>query len=418
LLGNQKVKTQNPLILLAKITGNLVNSPIVDSPKFTFFSNLLEADIPQKDIIMDELVGMIKAGAVKNTIERLRKADSKEDYKLIKKSQLPCVTLSGTFTHRDSKSLIRHSGYMQVDLDNVPEFDEIFENISYDIYTLACFKSPGGNGIKVIVKINPSNVTHTQQFYALERYYKENYNIEIDRSCKDVARAMLLSYDPNIVYNPLSLVFTELFQVGNSSKKEEKVKIVYQSYLNPAGSITELVEAITKESERRCIDLTKSYADWIKIGFALCAELGSSGKPFFRRLSARHPEYQVDICSELYDQLMVRNTGQVSIGSLVYLAKEKGIIIKKVKKQLSEFELRLALQDYRTKVYKNEDIFAYEVFNNKALEALVKIKPQSSQELLQISGFNEAKIAWLGNELLQIINIGEIYIPENTPRMD
>ncbi len=105
----------------------------MDTPKFTFFSNLLEADIPQKDINMDELVGMIKAGAVKNIIERLRKADSKEDYKLIKKSQLPCVTLSGTFTHRDSKSLIRHSGYMQVDLDNVPEFDEIFENISYDI---------------------------------------------------------------------------------------------------------------------------------------------------------------------------------------------------------------------------------------------------------------------------------------------
>ncbi len=154
---------------------------------------------------------------------------------------------------------------------------------------MACFKSPGGNGIKVIVKVNPSKETHTNQFYALEKYYTENYNLEIDPSCKDVARAMLLSYDPNIVYNQLSLVFTELFQAGNSSKKEEKVKIIHQTYLNPVGSIIELIEAITKEAERICIDLTKSYADWIKIGFALCVELGSSGKQYFLRLSARPP---------------------------------------------------------------------------------------------------------------------------------
>jgi hypothetical protein len=41
-------------------------------------------------------------------------------------------------------------GYIQIDIDKVSEYNELFENLSYDIYTLACFKSPGGEGIKVI----------------------------------------------------------------------------------------------------------------------------------------------------------------------------------------------------------------------------------------------------------------------------
>ncbi|MCK5278358.1 MAG: hypothetical protein KAK04_07470, partial [Cyclobacteriaceae bacterium] len=52
---------------------------------------------------------------------------------------------------------------------------------------------------------------HREQFYAIEKYYKEEFNIEIDKACKDVSRAMLLSYDPEIYWNPHSDVFEELF---------------------------------------------------------------------------------------------------------------------------------------------------------------------------------------------------------------
>jgi len=372
--------------------------------EFTLFGNLLEADIPKKNINVEELVTMIKTGTEKAVIEDLRKTKSRENYKQIKKTKIPCVTLSGIFTHRDAKSLVKHSGYMQIDIDKVSEYNELFENLSYDIYTLACFKSPGGEGIKVIVKINPSANSHTQQFYALERYYKENYNIEIDPSCKDVARAMLLSFDPNIFYNPNSEVFTELFQTEVTQKTESKNGTKAESYLNPTDSNLQLIESITAELERRRIDITNNYANWIKVGFALCNEFGDEGRSYFLRLSAMHPEYKADTCSKLYDQLLLRDSGQVTIASIVYLAKENGVIIKRQKRQLTDFELRLALQNFRTEVYRKENIFAYEVFNNKSLEALVNQRPKNPSELKTVYGFNQEKVNWIGSDLIKILN--------------
>jgi hypothetical protein len=91
-------------------------------------------------------------------------------YYLIKKDSIPCVTLSGIFTHRDSKSLVKHSGLMQVDIDKVKDYDVTLSKLCKDDYIYVCFRSPGGQGIKGIVKINPSAETHKSQFQALEVY--------------------------------------------------------------------------------------------------------------------------------------------------------------------------------------------------------------------------------------------------------
>jgi superfamily II DNA helicase RecQ len=104
-----------------------------------------------------------------------------------------------------------------------------------------------------------------------------------------------------------------------------------------------------------------------------------------------HPEYHTDTCSKQYDQLLLRDSGQVTIASIVYLAKENGVIIKRQKRQLTDFELRLVLQNFRTEVYRKENIFAYEVFNNKSLEALVNQRPKNYSELKGVYGFNEGK---------------------------
>ena len=55
-------------------------------------------------------------------------------------------------------------------------------------------------------KIDIDNYSHSYYFRALFNYIKETYSIEIDKSCRDVARASFLCYDPDAFIHPKHLV--------------------------------------------------------------------------------------------------------------------------------------------------------------------------------------------------------------------
>jgi hypothetical protein len=139
---------------------------------FSLYPNLVIVEKPTTNIDINQLIEIIKYGYIEDIINILRSSISKEEYNLIKKDSIPCVTLSGVFTHRDSKNLVNHSGLIQVDIDKVEDYEATFSKLCKDNYIYVCFRSPGGNGIKAIVKINPSIETHKSQFKALEIYFK------------------------------------------------------------------------------------------------------------------------------------------------------------------------------------------------------------------------------------------------------
>lgn len=160
-----------------------ITEDINSTYSFSLFPNLLTAEHPDDNIDINQLYDMIKDGYVKDKISKLRYAiNDKEEYTRIKKELLPAVTLSGTFNHRNAEGLIEHSGLLQVDIDHVEDVDELFKTICEDYYTYMCFRSPGGQGIKVVVKINPSVESHKQQFFAIERYYHDQFDIDIGKS--------------------------------------------------------------------------------------------------------------------------------------------------------------------------------------------------------------------------------------------
>jgi hypothetical protein len=154
----------------------LVNSEYV----FSLYSNLLTVDYPMADIDINQLIEIIKYGYIQDIIQSLRNSATKEEYNLIKKESTTCVTLSGFFDHRDNNGLVRHSGLIQVDIAKIDNYDNLFQKIIKDRYVYVCFRSPGGKGIKMVIKINPSAHTYKDQFKALEAYFKEQFKITID----------------------------------------------------------------------------------------------------------------------------------------------------------------------------------------------------------------------------------------------
>lgn len=86
------------------------------------------------------------------------------------------------------------------------------------------------------------------------------------------------------------------------------------------------LEALTRQVEKKEIDLTENYEDWVRIGFALNHELGPDGESYFHRLSQFHPGYEPSKCSKKYEQCA--SDGQVTLGTIFYLAKQAGINVK------------------------------------------------------------------------------------------
>ena len=296
---------------------NFINSKYC----FSLYKDLFDVDKPEETIDINQLFEIIKYGYLKNEIAAIQTANSDEEAKQLKKSTLPCVTLSGIFEHRNTEGLIKHSGLLQIDIDNVEDYDNTFQQICKDNFTYLCFRSPRGKGIKAIFKIKPSSDTHLSQFQAIKKYFKDRYKVEIDTSCKDLARPMLLSYDPDIYCNPYSFEFKRVVK-----PKEQKIKKRprndKQIPISDAQKTEADVEKIITELENRKIDITSTYYNWIRVGYSLASEFGEQGRDYFIRVSAMHPKFNAAKCDNIYSKLLSNNDLSISIGTFFYLAKD------------------------------------------------------------------------------------------------
>ncbi len=83
------------------------------------------------------------------------------------------------------------------------------------------------------------------------------------------------------------------------------------------------VEHILQQIEAKRLDLTDSYADWVKIGFAIAAKYHEPGADLFHRVSALSPKYNPEACDRKYKQLCNSKHNQVTFASFMWLAKKE-----------------------------------------------------------------------------------------------
>jgi hypothetical protein len=87
---------------------------------------------------------------------------------------------------------------------------------------------------------------------------------------------MLLSYDPDIYCNPHSSIFDEVYtpvhNLNSAERGPYKVDEGKSSY-----TARDVIESIIAQLEKRNIDITSSYTNWIKVGFALCTTFREGG---------------------------------------------------------------------------------------------------------------------------------------------
>ena len=117
-----------------------------------------------------------------------------------KHRQLAFVTFSGIFTLRHNEHLVRHSGLLCFDFDHVgneTSVRDLQQRLIADpiLNVNLAFRSPSGDGLKLVVKNNFTPENHNAKYAQLAQYILQNYNITVDHT-NDIARACFLCHDP------------------------------------------------------------------------------------------------------------------------------------------------------------------------------------------------------------------------------
>ena len=155
-----------------------------------------------QDCLLIDVIHRIQTGegGLKDRIEKIRTTNDKAERSRLKEA-LPAVLFSGRFSKRASSGLMKHSGLICLDFDNLSDAEAKRDEVAPDEHVVAAFISPSGNGLKVLFTVPDDEELHLHCYHSCVEYMRA-YGLEADPSGKDVARLCFLSYDPKAYFNP------------------------------------------------------------------------------------------------------------------------------------------------------------------------------------------------------------------------
>ncbi len=273
------------------------------------------------------LLQWLQSTKYKKEVDAIRQIESKTDRDELK-AKLPAITPSGLFSQRNAEGLIKHSGFIAIDIDfkdnkqidNYVDLKNELKKIKHIAYVGL---SVSGNGYWALIPIADSG-KHKECVEFLVLQFKQ-YGIILDSACKDVCRLRGYSYDKGAYFNHNAIVFILPTNYTSSIKKHQQGRNLTQ-YQNSTDSL----ELLIREMQQRNIDITANYDDWGKIGFALASEYGEAGRTYFHSISNVSTMYDYDECEREYTKILKNNKGNISIATIYYQCKIHGLKIKKL----------------------------------------------------------------------------------------
>lgn len=308
---------------------------------------------PDEIISVNDFINAIKYGKWKHLIDPIREEKEKEKRKILKE-KIPGVTISGLFEVRNQNSLIKHSGFICVDIDGFTDKKRLVD----DPFTFALFSSASGGGLAIMVKINPEK--HKESFKFLQSYYFNSYGIVVDPAPQNVASLRFVSYDPDIFINEKSKV--------SKVKTEEKQKPKALPLIVPEDKVSEYV----KEVQIRGLNIAPDYKSYLELGFALANGFKESGRSYFHAICSNSEKYnskqadrQFDIC------LKGSDVSGITVGTFYFMLKQVGIKIENENHKAVQIAA-LAKKSKRTKEGVVETLVQTQGVERKQAEILVE----------------------------------------------
>ncbi|MFI8604226.1 BT4734/BF3469 family protein [Cellulophaga baltica] len=316
--------------------------------KVSRFENIYTKSIVQSNLL-DELKD-IKEGKYKSIIEKCRFFTNNKDYDSYKtlKIKLPIVTFCGTFKKgRKLENLDVYNNIMILDIDHIDlsVLSDIKDKLTNDKHIYAVWLSPSNEGLKALVKIDSKPEEHKSSFNSLKVYFKGKYDIILDNSGSDVTRLCFVSYDKNLFLNVNSEIYKDkLIEDEIIPKKLKKTSL--NKSLSKSAFATEglnksehrkMISLIIKFLKRKEISITSSFDEWLRVALAIASTFSYDiGEKYFLTLceldNEKHNELESkNVLKYCYNNRNLKLASSISMGTIVFYAKQKGFITKKDK---------------------------------------------------------------------------------------
>lgn len=173
------------------------------SMKVTWFDSITQTKQPNQETIGNILYGIYSGGekgCLSSIITTVRAEHDNKKRRNIK-CQLPVIMWQGLFSERSKKGLQSLSGIMCIDIDHKSdsEINRLQSTLRSILWVIAFFRSPSGDGLKILVKTNVSNTIDYENCYCqLIEYFQKELDCMVDESCYEYSKACYASYDPEI----------------------------------------------------------------------------------------------------------------------------------------------------------------------------------------------------------------------------
>lgn len=178
--------------------------------------------------------------------------------------------------------------------------------------------SIGGYGLFLLIPIENESL-YSEYWRCLQHLFSKHLNITIDAQTKDITRPRFISYDAQPYINENAEIFRiKLREQGTATQVR-----IFTLPRMARSSTEEAVRKCVDEIERRSLDITSNYGDWIDIASALFNEFGEAGMQYFERISRFYPNANEREINSKWKQN--KNRSKVGIGTFFEICSRYGV---------------------------------------------------------------------------------------------
>jgi hypothetical protein len=180
-------------------------------------------------------------------------------------------------------------------------------------------------GVHMLVFLEDSDnlLEHQQALY--EEIGKLGY--EVDKSSFNKTQQMFLGHTYSAFLNKEPVPYKKRIKLEKKADRQKEIKDV--------DKVKAKLEIYIAEIEKKEVDITSEYKNWVKLGFAL-AHFGEDGREYFHRISKLNPNYSVENTDKQYSLCLGDySSSKIKLGTFYWHCHNNGIkpVIKKEKEE-------------------------------------------------------------------------------------
>ena len=265
--------------------------------------------------LLEDIRGDETLAARTENARKILRTEGRDFYKWARENY-PGVSWAGEFRYRNADGLLRPSGFVFVESDDLKERGTDAESekarLSSNKHVAICYTSMSGDGVHALVWVSPRPQNAEEYRAAWDTAMREvGLQATGDKNVKDIARHAILASDPNLYAN--RQVSKMAWEMPPPPRKREPIAT---SDLDAEKWVDDALRAISPNIE---------YHGWINVGMALHAgeQAGeiSNGLARWDSWSSGGDDYKPGEPAKTWGYF--RRSG-ISLGTLWHLAQLSG----------------------------------------------------------------------------------------------